>query len=500
MNKSTMKLKYLLTLVIVPLLATVLPGCSKNLDIEPISSITKDQFFKTENDVQGALNGMYVALRGQTDLNLIIWGEARSEILTGSIAGSLGYEKYYNNTMTVDNAGPDWGGMYTTINDASLILKYTPDIFFSVEANKNNALAQAYTMRAFCYFTLVRTFGGVPIRNEPTEAYSPGTIQLPRATEAEVFQLIKSDLDKAISLFPNNSLASGRNKWSKAAANALKADVYLWTGKRLNGGTADFTTALNAINDLQTASGLNLLPNFADIFRYSNKGNNEILMAIRFQISESSNQTFAHNMYASTSSYPAYIPQSQRDSVGTPLAGNGSVWRISPLVRNQFSDQDTRKKGTYIDVQGTGANQYYTTYTWKYNGTVENGTRYFMNDFILYRLGDVLLLKAEAKNALGQDPTPEMTAIRQRAWGANYAGHEFVNGTKAQNDDAILKERLFELTNEGKRWWDLVRFGKAFDIVPSLQGKQSQTHLLYFPIGVSTRTRETLVEETPGWQ
>jgi hypothetical protein len=109
-------------------------------------------------------------------------------------------------------------------------------------------------------------------------------------------------------------------------------------------------------------------------------------------------------------------------------------------------------------------------------------------------------MKAEAKNALGQDPTPEMTLIRQRAYGANYAGHEFVSGTKEQNDSAILKERLFELTNEGKRWWDLVRFGKAFDLVPSLQGKQANQWLLYWPIGVAVRTKETLVEENPGWQ
>ena len=63
-----------------------------------------------------------------------------------------------------------------------------------------------------------------------------------------------------------------------------------------------------------------------------------------------------------------------------------------------------------------------------------------------------------------------------------------------------LKERLLELVLEGKRWFDLVRFNKAFEIVPSLQGKQAQTHLLYFPIGVPTRTRETKVEETQGWQ
>jgi hypothetical protein len=203
-------------------------------------------------------------------------------------------------------------------------------------------------------------------------------------------------------------------------------------------------------------------------------------------------------MYSSAASYPAYVPASQIAIVGTPLAGNGNVWRPTPAVRAQFSNSDTRKAATYIDLEGPGAGQYYTTYGLKFNGTVENGTRFFTSDFPLYRLADIILLKAEAKNALGQDPSVEVNQIRQRAYGAGYP--VFTNGTKAQNDDLILQERLFELLLEAKRWYDLVRFGKAFDLVPSLAGKSAQTHLVYWPIGVSTLTRETLVKETPGYQ
>lgn len=489
-----MKKIYIITIV-----ATVLfTGCKKHLDIQPVSFIATETFFKTETDVQGALNGMYARLRPMAELNLFILGEARSEMMTSSIAGTLGYEKYYNNSLTVSNAGPDWSQIYGTVNAANLILKYTPDIFFTSEAVKKNALAQAYTMRAFSYFLLARTWGGVPIRTEPTEVYDPLKIQLPRSTEAEVFNLIKQDLDQALELFPDNTFPAGRSKWSKVAANALKGDVYLWTGKRLNGGTADFTTALAALTAAQTAD-VQLLPIFSDIFRYDNKGNREILMALTFRIGESTFQTFAHNMYSSSTAYPAYVPQSQRTIVGTPLAGNGNVWRIRESVRTQFTNDDSRKAATYIDLQGTGTNEYYTNYGLKFNGTVASGLREFQSDYILYRYADLVLMKAEAKNALGQDPTVEMNLIRQRAYGTSFPPRTFVNGTKQQNDDAILKERLFELALEGKRWWDLVRFGKAFDLVPSLLGKQSQTHLLYWPAGVALITREPLVTETTGW-
>jgi len=484
---------------IVPLIVAMLfTGCKKHLEITPVSAITFESFFKSENDVQGALNGMYVRLRALANINLFIWGEARSEVMTNSIAGTLGYERYYNNTMNPNVTGPDWTDVYSTINTANLILKYTPEIDFVSDAVKNNALAQAHTMRAFSYFLLARTWGGVPLRTDPTEGYDPATIQMAKASEADLFKLIKEDLDKALQLFPDNLFTAGRSKWSKPSANALKGDVYLWTGKRLNGGTADFTTALTALTAVQTAD-VQLLPNFADIFRYDNKGNKEIVMAITFKIGESPFQTFAHNMYSSSTAYPAYVPQSQRDIVGVPQVGNGNVWRIRDTVRNQFTNNDTRKAATYVDLMGSAANQYYTNYGLKFNGTVASGLRELQSDYILYRYADVLLMKAEAKNALGQDPTTEMNLVRQRAYGPNFNSNVFVNGTKAQNDDAILKERLFELLLEGKRWWDLVRFGKAFDIVPSLKGKQSQTHLLYWPIGVGMRTREPLVTETPGW-
>src|SRR5205085_2032685 len=147
---SIMKKYYFLPIILM-LAAT---ACDKHLDVTPVSSITKESFFKTENDVQGALNGMYSRLRSQADLNLYVWGEARSEILTNSIAGTLGYEKYYNNSLTTSNAGPDWGGMYATVNSANLVLKYTPDIPFASADAKNAALAEAYTMRAFLYFVL----------------------------------------------------------------------------------------------------------------------------------------------------------------------------------------------------------------------------------------------------------------------------------------------------------------------------------------------------------
>ncbi len=476
----------------------LLSGCEKHLSLTPVSYITTASFWHSEDDVQGALNGVYYKLRGQAPLNLFIWGEARSEMMERSHAGSLGYEYYYDNNLSSEHPGPSWDLFYTIINQCNLLIKYVPTIEFKSEDKKNNVLAQAYTMRAFAYYTMVRVWGGVPLRDEPLEAYDPMTIQKPRTPKEDIFKLIKEDLENALSLYPDMSFETGRNKWSKASAYALKGDVYLWTGKVENGGSADIKTALDALEEVKKAD-VQLVDKFGDIFKYANKGNKEILMAIRFFKNESGEMTLAHNMYmSSTGDVPSYVPADLVSKVSPPKAGNGNVWRITELVRNQFTDDDSRKAATYIDLEGNG--QYYTNYGMKFNGMVENGVRYFLDDWIIYRYADVLLMIAEAKNALGQDPTEEINQVRERAYGTNYERHIFVNGTKEANDEKILKERLLELALEGHRWWDLVRFNEAFNLVPSLQGRESEKHLVLWPLSKSTLSKETLVEQTPGYE
>ena len=130
---------------------------------------------------------------------------------------------------------------------------------------------------------------------------------------------------------------------------------------------------------------------------------------------------------------------------------------------------------------------------------MRDGDRIFADDIILYRYADILLMKAEAKNALGQDPSAEINEVRKRAYKDKYEEHIYVNSTKEANDAAILKERLLELAFEGKRWWDLVRFDKAFDLVPSLREHKGEDYMMLFPIPLSRISVEPKVTQNPGW-
>lgn len=474
-------------------------SCTKELNTSPTSIITNSSFWKTEDDVDGALAGMYVDLRNVASANLYLLGEARSEILTYGSGGQGGYDIYYFNTLHAGNAGPGWQQFYTIVNSANLLLKYVPGIEFKDETKKNNVLAQAYTMRAFAYFVMTRTWGDLAIHTEPIESSNAEVTQKARSPKEEVFNLIKEDLDKALELYPNNNFSSGRYLWSKPSANALKADVYLWTGKQLNGGASDFQIALNALNEVQKAD-VSLLPEFADVFEFENKGNKEFLMSVRFQEFEAGNNYF-WLMWIHGSAVPGTIDDYAR-SIIFPVGSGQGIVIPSEVYRNQYTDDDTRKDATFLEIyayEEPDVPTYNTSIVLKGKGLVNSGDRKFINDVILYRYADILLMKAEVKNALGQNPEAEINEVRRRAYGDAFTNHQFVNGSQVSNDEAILKERLLELAFEGKRWWDLVRFDKAFELVPSLQDRADERHLLLFPISESVLSLEPLMEQNPGY-
>lgn len=473
-------------------------SCTKDLELAPISQISNASFWKTEVDATGGLTGMYAQFRS-LEQDLYYLGEMRSQTLGSGVAGYYQNElEMYSNTLTAGSNMPNWQSFYAVIHNANLILKFVPGIKFSSDANKNNILAQAYTMRAFCYFVMVRTWGDLPLITDPTLGYDPQVVQRERKPKTEIFKLIKSDIDEALKLYPNNNFPTGRVTLSKSAANVLKGQIYLWTGKKENGGTSDFTTALSALNEVST-SDVALLPNYASIFDYNNKGNKEVIFAVHHADIETGDLQPYNHMWL----YPGYVPATIDAATQELLkGGNGfSVLEVEKHIQSQFTNDDQRKDASYrvIYAYPDGVKTYYSSLVYKYHGTLINGLRYWYDDKIIFRYGDVLLMIAEAKNALGQDPTPEMTLIRQRAYGSNYSSHVFISGSKEENDKAILKERLLETAFEGTYWWDLLRFGKAFELVPSLANQAGKDYLELWPIVQSTLGLEPKVKQNPGW-
>jgi hypothetical protein len=485
-----MKKKILLYSILITGLS-LLNSCQDDLNLTSESAIASASFWKTESDAKSGVNGMYSSFRTQCQQNYYLLGGARSAEIKGGNQSAGNFAFYYNNSLTPQNIDVDWAGLYTVINQANLVLKYVPTITFSPETVKEQKryIAQAYSMRAFAYFIMARSWGGVPIVKTPTENTNQNEYIVPRNSLAETFAFIKSDIEAAITNYPD--AANNKAQLSLGSTLALKADVNLWTAKQLGGGNTDLTTALTAINAIPAGSAL--LPNFKDVFSFANKGNTEVLFAVRHTLADITS-SLADNwnsfMFVGPNDISGSAPGAAVALFGTLGSGSGNagISRVQPdITRFNFAATDTRKDATYLTLRNAANTANVVTGLVKYNGTVDGATRRFVSDIIIYRWADILLMKAEIKNALGQDPTTEMDLVMKRA----DASAVFTNGSQTANDDIILNERLKELAFEGKAWWDLVRFNKTAN-VPSMAGKK-----ILFPISQNTINFNPKITQNP---
>ena len=490
-------------------------SCSDELDVVPPSELTASGFWDTEEGATTAHTGLYANLRGQAGT---FWslGELRSDIWGGTTFESPASVDFIESNITVSTAPyGGWAGLYTNIHRVNDFLQNVPDISFTNEADKNHMLGQAYGIRALYYYTLLKTWGDVPIILEPLTTVDPSTLSKERSSKSEVMSLIKSDIAASLSAFgSNNGFFQGqRIYWSKAATLALKGDVYLWSGSLLGGGSADFTEAKTALQQI-ASMGVSLTPSIADLWTVGKENNNEFIFSFQYKQDEASN-IFNSFTGRSTEIHPQYNEQGQlMGPAGINFVINGAnrYGQTEKTILLLDDNNDARKAATFIRLYkdnngGAGyssydASKYFGSVFNKFLGRVNGTERIFENDVPLYRYADVLLMIAEAKNNLNEDPSAEINLIRKRAYGANYvlATHGYTNGSKVANTNAILNERYKEFIGEGKRWWDLRRAGNSFvfDNISFLS--PGDEYLLQLPITTDMIGRNPLLDQTEGYQ
>lgn len=463
-------------------------GCNKPLDVETVSSITSTNYWKAEGDVTGYLVGIYTVFRNA--MNTTYYLEDRGDSYIPGL--EVGVSSAWLQNLTPETA-PNWLSFYNLIYNCNLLLEHTPGIPFANEDDKKRDLAQAYFIRAYTYFTLIRSWGDVPLVLKPIESSSAS---LPSRTPAvDVMKQILKDVDTAISLFPENGFVN-KGQASKPACYALKADAYLWNAKVLKGDAADLDSALAAIQKLETVPGLGLESQFSQIFSTSNRNGQEIIMSLHFERNEQS------NMYAQGLKPRDIFVQNAKNVSDLPYAKNGarSNYAPSPKLLSLFNENpnDQREVASIIAAIGQNGDTI-GVFGNKFTGTLYPDDRYFDNDIILYRLGGIILMKAEVLAALNRIPEAiaAMNIIRNRAHIGNYSG-----ATDQQTVEmAILNERFRELWNEQKRWPDLVRFHdegviNIYNEVPNLQGRHIP---LFFPIPQSQIDIDKNLQQTVGY-
>jgi starch-binding outer membrane protein, SusD/RagB family len=502
-----MKKLYLFLLVITTI--ALMEGCESVLDLAPVSSVTEGNYWKTPEQFQTFITGIHNRLRTHT-FTMEQMGEFRSDLYGETSDGSIVYERWHLNTLNATETGlTQFGGFYTNINQINLFIAKTLPANLLTSANKNYYLGQAYGMRAFYYFHLLRSWGDVVLTQDPSVSFDIANLSKPASPATEVMKFIKQDIDSSAYHFANDYSFRTKVIWSKAATLMLQAEVYLWSAKQMGGGTADAAKAKAALTEIQTnIPALGLLPNFKDVFAYANKDNKEIIFAIRSKLNEytlfGGNYTSFLRRNVSVTNYYDSIGNRKLNTTDDLILTVGGAHYVSPHTKifRQFSNSDSRKLASIRCAYSLVGGQYVkVTGCWvsKYQGVFDLGLREMVDDWPIYRYADLLLMLAEAKSMLGENPATEINLVRQRAYAANYqvAVQGYPNQPiDADINEALLKERLFEFICEGKRWYDLRRFGKSYVFKYTTATADYQ---LLWPIDLGTLTNNRALVQNPGY-
>lgn len=501
-----------LKIIWVAALMVSISSCSKQLDLAPVSSITDGNFWQTPEQVTAFVTGVHTRFRASTT-QFIYLGEMRADafgtdpgsnsVFTGE--ATQGVERLWLNTIDADAAGVGgFGGFYSNINQINLLISKLNTINVVTEADKNYYLGIAYGMRAFYYYQLYRSWGDVIIQTEPTTSIDIANLAKAASPAADVMKFIREDIAASESSFGNDySFRQNKGFWNKAATLMLKADVYLWTAHR--GIKPDATIAKSALSEIQSnIPSLKLLPVFADVFASGNKGNAEIIFAIRNNLNEAS-LPIAGTFLPQSGLIANFYDSAANRQFSSSTDNWGGLLRapIKIATFRRYDDMDNRKWATIQPAYNKVGGNYVIAgaFVSKYKGEQNAGGRALSNDFPIYRYADLLLMLAEAKVVLGEDPADEINLVRNRAYGSNYNAN--VQGypnqpVDANANEAILEERFKEFIFEGKRWYDLRRFGDQYVYEYTTVLAKDSFRLLW-PINRGALTDNNALVQNPGY-
>lgn len=453
-------------------LTLVLTSCADEfLNRVPESSVTSGNFYKTEAQFDQALIGAYASLRnGKGSIASWTMGEMRSDnthLEFNNTNRGGGYIEREDTDFFLDRnisslVADKYNTLYVGIARTNAILDNIPLAGLS-PAVADKVISQAKFLRAVYYFELVRYFGGVPLYLTAIKA--AGDAYIARATVEEVYQLILSDVQEAIPKLPAPTFPQD-GRANKGAARMLLADIYL---SQKNFTAAE--TELRAILDM----GYKLLPDYASAFSPANKNSIESIFEIQYQ---QGNQG-QHSDFL----YP-FLPLASDVRIITGIMSQnrqGGGWNVPTFeMIETYEAADKRLEASIAIAEGTGVvgdmvisaikspigykvpvgkRAYPFIKKYLHSHSLEQNTD---NNFPIYRYSDALLSLAEALNEQGKsaDGLTYLNLVRQRA---GLTITKTTNQTELR--DIILHERRVEFAFENKRWLDLVRTGKAIEVM-----------------------------------
>lgn len=485
------------TIYLSAILMLTLSSCSDWLDIRPENEVVLEDYWKTESQATAMLSSCYRGLILDACVERMeVWGEVRSDNVVEGNSLYIDLYKAMNTQITPTNAYANWASFYSVINYCNTFLHFAPNVVNSdpnfTQTKLQTMQAEVLTIRALCYFYLVRAFKEVPLILNPSISDTQD-YYVAKSTEREILDQIIADLLTAQKTARADYGVGAYNKGriTLNAVNALLADVYLWD-QQYDKCVATCDKILNN-QSLQLVDGDELINS---VFFTGNS--KESIFELQFD--KDIQYNFVANSYFGCSegqfgqlSIPVYLSKT----------GTYSPFNYSAAATKE-STKDLREKTFYgTETNGNGSKIYKyaviqctekadETYSPTYRSSA------ISVNWVVYRLADIILMKAEASVELNN--MEEALRLVNRTYLRSNQTSDSLQLTnyasKADMEKLVLRERQRELMFEGKRWFDLMRLvrrkGDPTTILaylsPKLTGgnmqikKMSVMNALYMPV------------------
>ena len=499
-------IKNILSAAVISLLT--LTACGDFLEIEPRNDIILEQFWNEKKDVDNIIAGCY---SGMQDYNVIsrmmAWGEFRSENVntTGTAQMSdLDLHRLLVENINASNGYTGWSGFYNVINRCNTVIYYAPSVAEKdpsyTESELRATIAEASAIRDLCYFYLIRTFRDIPYTTEPY-LDDDQVMDIPATPFNEVLNLLIADLEKvqndAVRRYPEANTNYQTGRITQDAIHAMLCEMYLWKKDYANCVRyADLVIEAyqryakekegQLLSDMQTRfNGFPLIRDNVSTSMYGNayesifgQGNSsESIFELTFVNDDNRMTNWAVcNFYGFGKNHIFFVKPS--DYVGLDQINSAFA-----VFTNKY---DSRAYEALNQVSATTANigkYVYRDASISFDQNASTASVFRLqtyadeknhSNWIIYRLTDVMLLKAEALTQMMTDGESEANKqLQERAFTLVNAVnkrslcratltdkdtlHLADYGTKALMEDLVMKERHREFLFEGKRWYDLVR-------------------------------------------
>ncbi len=501
-NKMSGRLKAI-ALSVTALLSVT--SCSHFLEILPPNDVVLENYWTEKNDVTSVLFSCYESLESEESiLRMGIWGELRSDNITPGRSASYDVQEMLKENILPTNSLVKWDVMYQTINRCNTVCEFAPSVqekdpnYSPTELDAN--IAEAVFIRDLCYFYLFRTFRDVPVTFEAS-LDDQRDYEIPPTKFEDGLDLLIEDLKSVEGYAVHRYVDDTRMQNNEAARNAyenssrvtrlaiyaLLADLNLWRGNysevvKYADLVIDYKKEqyaqkrvhLGNINDMYEFNGIPLIldkpegsSNCGNMYTeiFGNKNSFESLFELYFTNANVAN-SYVSSYYGSNSQSSGifFAPSTYRKDVAE---GKNVLFdkRDGRAYESILINNTSYLIGKYSTSSVTFDNQNITDETSAKVKTSYRGDNYA--NWVIYRLTDVMLMKAEALILMGEGHYEEafnlIRAVNCRARSikseTDKDALQFVDyNTPSKIISLLLDERNREFMYEGKRWYDLVRF------------------------------------------